>query len=86
MTQYLAELYLSRIGATDLQAIVARARGAAETLAREGVPVRCLRSTFVPDDETWFLLYEGASASAVAEALARAGLSCTRVIEAVEQR
>ena len=59
MTQYLAELYLSRIGATDLPEIVARARDAAETLAREGIPVRCVRSTFVPDDETWFLLYEG---------------------------
>ena len=85
VTQYLAELYLSRTGATDLPAIVARARGAAESLAREGIPVRCVRSTFVPDDETWFLLYEGTSAFAVAAALARAGLRCTRVIEAVEQ-
>jgi hypothetical protein len=86
VTQYLAELYLSRVGATDLPAIVARARSAAETLAREGISVRCIRSTFAPDDETWFLLYEGTNASAVAAALARAGLRCTRVIEAVEQR
>jgi hypothetical protein len=86
VTQYLAELYLSTIGAIDFPEIVARARGAADSLACEGVPVRCVRSTFVPENETWFLHYEGTSVSAVGAALARAGLRCTRVIEAVEQR
>jgi hypothetical protein len=45
-----------------------------------------VRSTFVPEDETWFLLCEGTSASAVADALSGAGLRCTRVIEAMEQQ
>ena len=36
--------------------------------------MRCLRSIFVPEDETCFLLYEATSAEVVAEAMQRAGL------------
>ncbi len=43
-------------------------------LTREGHPVRCVRSIFVPEDETCFLLYDAPSADLVAEAVQRAGL------------
>ena len=48
-----------------------------------GTPVRYLRSLFVPDDETCFLLYEAASAEAVRETVRRAGLAFERITEAV---
>jgi hypothetical protein len=83
--QYLVELYLSRTGAGDLDAVVARASAAAADLSREGVPVSCLRSIFVPADETWFLLYEGPSPAEVLAAVVRAGLRCERVLDAVTQ-
>jgi len=85
VARYLVELYLSRSGAGGLDHAAARARAAAEELSREGVPVRCLRSIFVPEDETWFLLYEAASATAVERAVARADLPCDRVLEALTQ-
>ena len=85
MARYLVELYLSRTGAGGLDEAAARARAAATELTCEGVPVRYLRSIFVPADETWFLLYEAASAKAVEEAVERADLPCERVLEALTQ-
>jgi len=85
VARYLVELYLSRMGAGGLEAAVARARAAAGAAMYEGERVRCLRSIFVPEEETWFLLYDGPSAQAVESAVARAALPCERVFEAVTQ-
>jgi hypothetical protein len=68
-----------------LASAAARARAAADELAGEGVAVRHLRSIFVPEDETCFMLYDGPSAAAVEDAVARAGLACERVLEAATQ-
>jgi Protein of unknown function (DUF4242) len=84
MTEYLVELYLPKTGADDLHHAVARARAAAEEVTREGTAVRYLRSIFVPDDETHFLLYEARSPAAVAEATRRAGMDLERISEAVD--
>ena len=46
-----------------------------------GVPVRFLRSVFVPEDESCFFLYEGPTADAVREAAARAELVVAQVDE-----
>jgi hypothetical protein len=86
MARYLAELYLPQTGSDGLREAVARARSAAQELTREGAPVRYLRSIFVPEDETYFLLYEAGSAEAVAEASARAGIAAERIVEAVLPR
>ena len=83
MPRYLAELYLPMAGAGDLEKAAARACTAAEEMSRAGSTVRYLRSIFVPEDETWFLLYEAPSAAAVLEAGARAGISIERVADAV---
>jgi hypothetical protein len=79
MGQYLVELYLQKNAAPEVESATARARAA----AADGIPVRCLRSIFVPEDETWFLLYEGPTVEAVRHAVERAGLTCARVVEAV---
>jgi hypothetical protein len=82
VTEFLVELYVSRADEAAVQRGAQRSRLAAEQLTREGTPVRYLRSIFVPEDETCFLLYEAASPDAVREAARRAELPFTRVAEA----
>ena len=83
MAQFLGELYLSRGDAAAVERNAERARLAARELTREGVPVRYLRSIFVPEDETCFVLIEARSAEAAGEAARRAGLSFERLAEVV---
>lgn len=83
MAEFLVELYVSRGDVAAVERGAERARLAAEALTGEGTPVRYLRSIFVPDDETCFLLYEADSVEAVREAALRAGLPFERVAEAV---
>jgi Protein of unknown function (DUF4242) len=83
MVRYLAELYLPKGAGSEVAATTARARAAVAAEDEHG-EVRCLRSIFVPEDETWFLLYDGPTAAAVRRAVDRAGLTCARVVEAVD--
>jgi Protein of unknown function (DUF4242) len=85
MTEFLVEHYRSQ---TEVQAAVAdgeRARAAAESLACSGTTVRLVRSIFVPDDETCFLLFEAESADAARAAMALAGLPCDEIHETAGQ-
>ncbi len=85
MTEYLVELYVSGTDPGAVARGAERTRLAAETLTREGTPVRYLRSIFVPEDETCFHLYEAGSADAVREAARRASMAFERVAEVVEE-
>ena len=80
--EYLVEVYVPRLGEDELQRAAERARSAAEEMSREGIPLRFIRSVFIPEDETCFWLYEGPSAAAVGEASRRAAISFERVVEA----
>ena len=63
MAEYLIELYLPR---TDALVAIERgesARAAAEEMTRQGTAVQFRRSIFVPDDETYFVLFEADSLS-----------------------
>jgi len=83
MAEFLLELYASR---TDPDAVcrdVERARTASRELTREGVPVRFLRSIFVPEDETCLFLFEAGAVDVVREAARRAELSYEHVAETV---
>jgi hypothetical protein len=82
MSEYLVEAYQHRAGAREIGAASARARQAADELAREGAAVRYLRSIFVPEDELCFHLFESPSPQAVRAALARAELEYERIVEA----
>jgi hypothetical protein len=82
--RFIVELYLSRVSSDDIDKIDARARAAAEVLAREGAPVRHLRSTHVPEDEMCLLLYEAPNRELALEASRRAGVTSERVLEAIE--
>ncbi len=84
MPSYLVEAYLPRAQAEEARAAGLRARVAAERLSREGVPVRYVRTTFLPDDETCFHLFEADSAAAVEEVSHRARLGRGRIVPAIE--
>jgi hypothetical protein len=82
--RFIVELYLSRASSDDIDHIDARARAAAEELAREGAAVRHLRSTHVPQDEMCLLVYEAPNRELALEASRRAGVISERVLEAIE--
>jgi SAM-dependent methyltransferase len=74
MPEFLVELYVAHDDGSAARQHADRAERAGAEMAREGRPVRCVRSILVPQDETCFLLYEAPSADAVEEAVRRAGL------------
>jgi hypothetical protein len=84
MPEYLLELYVARADAAAVEQGAERVRRAAEEYSREGTPVRYLRSIFVPDDETCFLIFEAPSADAVREVARRAALAFDHVAAAIE--
>jgi hypothetical protein len=84
--EFIAELYLSHADPCDPQISAERARKGAAALTKRGQPVRLLRTTYVPGDETCFLAYEAAAADLVGEAGRLAGLDFERVVLAVEAR
>lgn len=79
---FVIELYVSRTDKGAVRRAADRSQLAAQELTLEEVPVRYLRSMFVPEDETCFMLYEAASADAVREVARRADLVFERVAEA----
>jgi hypothetical protein len=83
-SRYLVELEPPEAGWDDIQALVARSRAAAEELRRSGSAVRFLRSVFVPEDGTVYLLFEGPSESAVREAVSHAGLGVEGVVASLQ--
>ena len=84
MPTYLVEAYMPRSHAQEARAAGRRARAAAEELSRDGAAVAYVRTTFLPNDETCFHLFEAASAEVVEEACNRAELGRARVVPAIE--
>ena len=83
MATYLVECYLPRPRARAVPDAARRVGLAAERLSSDGVAVRYLRMTFLPEDETCFHLLEAESSDAVEEVGRRAGLGRFRVLAAV---
>ena len=82
MDEFVLEFYASRSDTADVKRRAQRARRAADALTREGTPVRFVRSIYVPEDETCFLLVEAPTVEAVRETASRAELLFERVVEA----
>lgn len=83
MKTYLGEAYLPRSRAAALDEAVKRLQASAGPA--DGAPaVRYVRSTFVPEDETCFHIFEADSAEAVRKAGERASVTFDRIVEAVE--
>jgi hypothetical protein len=83
MATYLVEAY-APIDGHELTKTVSRIRAVALSMSRQGVPVRHVKAILVPGDETCFHLVEGPSPEAVDELARRAGLTYTRIVEAVD--
>ncbi len=84
MQSYLVEAYLPPFQADEARSAGRRARAAAEELSREGRAVRYVRTTFLPDDEMCFHVFEAASADVVEEVSRRAALGHARIVPAIE--
>jgi hypothetical protein len=85
VAEFLVEMYASRRAAKHVAAATDRARRAAADLERGGVSVRFVRTLFVPEDETCFLLFEAGNSDVVRMAVERAGLSFDRLSETVTE-
>ena len=81
MAEFLVELYMARGDGDAIAREGERARRAAQAATRGGSPVRFVRSFFVPEDETCFLVFEAASAEDVRAAALLAGLRFEHVAE-----
>jgi len=79
---FLAELYLPSGDARGRKAVIRKAERAAAKLARDGAPVRLVRSAVVPGDEMCFLFFEADSAETVSRLGEAAGLAFDRIVEA----
>ena len=82
MPKYMVERHLPGFRPDQLPGAANSAKRTAMAMAKEGVPVRYLRSTFVPGEDKCFCLFEGPSAEAVRAVNERAGLPMTRIVEA----
>ena len=82
VTVYLLEAYLPGSSSADLADLVERLSEAAQALSQDGLPVRYLRSTYVPEDETCFHYVEASTASVAQRFAQRAELSFDRILEA----
>jgi uncharacterized protein DUF4242 len=80
---YLVEHYRPGFSAEALVEWAARVRAAAVGIAREGEPVRYLRSTVVPADESLLCLIEAPSDDLVRAVYARAGIPFERLTAAI---
>jgi hypothetical protein len=81
---FLVETYVPRSRAQDARTTAERARAVAEELSLTGTPVRYVRTTFLPGDETCFHVFEAASEEAVGEVCRRSGMGSPRIVPAVE--
>jgi hypothetical protein len=83
-TTFLVEHYWPGITADRFQIAAERVRKSAGLLADEGVCIRFLHSTLVPEDEAAFCVFAADSQAAVEEAYTRAGVPYERVLDALE--
>jgi Protein of unknown function (DUF4242) len=79
--KYLVERYLPDATDGQLEEAGKRLAAAAENLAAAGIEVRYVGSTFVPEEESCFSRFEGASPAEVERACLQAGVPFARIVE-----
>jgi uncharacterized protein DUF4242 len=82
MPKYMVERHLPGFKPEELPSAAGAAKRATEDMTKEGIPVRYLGSTFVPNEERCLCMFEGPSADVVRQANQRAGLPLERIVEA----
>lgn len=83
MRTYMAEVYIPASSGADVEAAVRRLTDM--VASRSGPPrVRYLRSTFVPEDEVCYHVFEAESEALVREVGVRAAVTFDRLVETRE--
>lgn len=82
MRQYMVERHLPDFPQEQLPSAAAAAKQKSAELSSEGRDVRYVRSTYIPEGERCYCLFEGGSAEAVEEVQKRAGLPYVKIHEA----
>ena len=83
MPQYVVERHLPNFTGEQLAAAAKRAKQTTLAMTREGMPVRYLRSIFIPGEDKCYCLFEGESAESVLQANQRADLPVQSISEAL---
>ena len=83
MTEFLLEAYVPRSDRTVAERAVSAAEEAAGRVRAAGATIRYVRSIFVPEDETCFLLFVADARDDVLEVARLAGLPVERIVTAV---
>jgi hypothetical protein len=81
LTRFLLELTPAENGFKDIQALSARSRAACDEVTTDSASVRLLRSVFVPEDGSCFLLFEASSAPDMEKVAGLAAVPVGRVWE-----
>jgi Protein of unknown function (DUF4242) len=79
VTQYMVERHLPGFPPEQLPAAAAAAKEKSAELTGEGREVRYLRSTYIPEGEKCFCLFEGSSREAVEEVQKRANIPYEKI-------
>jgi muconolactone delta-isomerase len=82
MQQYMVERHLPDFPPDQLPGAAAAAKQKSAELTAEGREVSYVRSTYVPEGEKCYCLFEGSSREAVEEVQTRAGLPFEQIHEA----
>ena len=82
MTVYLLECYMPGSSEAQLDDLAVRLNDVAHALSHDGTRIRYLRSTYVPEDETYFHFVEAPRARVVERFARRAELAFDRILEA----
>ena len=83
MAEFLIELYVAEADDDAVRRSGRNVIRAAKQMTLEGTPVRFLRSIFIPEDETCFLMLEAAAIDAVRIVAGRAAVQFERITRAV---
>jgi hypothetical protein len=83
MAVFLIELYVAEADDEAVKRSAPSVLHAADQMTLEGIPVRYLRSIFIPEDETCFFMFEAAAIEAVRGVARRAGVQFERITKAV---
>ena len=82
MPWYMVERHLAGFPPEQLPAAAAAAKRTAQEISSERADIRYVRSTWVPDTERCYCLFEAPTREAVAETQTRAGLPYEQIHEA----
>jgi hypothetical protein len=82
VNQYMVERHLPDFPSAELPAAAGAAKAKAAELTGEGTEVAYIRSTWIPEEERCYCLFEASSRDAVEEVQTRAGLPYEQIHEA----